>query len=258
MTMTKLSANLSYDGDMGLFRDGALVNYVPRYFKEIVPVLRKPDAMSADTVVYRMYRDPALPNDGKKLKEHELRYDITIIPPMVVGDEFLKTLGHYHPKAKSSFYPELYEVISGRALYLMQKTADDSYTKVREALAVVAEAGDMVLMPPGYGHITVNIGNTPLVMSNAVEANFKSVYQPYVDHKGAVYYVLADNDTFKFLPNPAYGANVPLGVVKSNFKKMFKITKPLYDEVVENPAKFDFLVDTDKYNIPLGSLFSPV
>jgi len=258
MTMTKLSANLSYDGDMGLFRDGALVNFVPRYFKEIVPVLRKPDAMPADTVVYRMYRDTTLPNDAKTLEKHSLRYDITIIPPMVVGDEYLKTLGHYHPKAKSSFYPELYEVISGKALYLLQKTADESYTKVREALAVVAEAGDMVMMPPGYGHITVNIGDTPLVMSNAVEAKFKSVYQPYIDHKGAVYYVLADGKNFKFLPNASYGNNVPLGVVKSNFKKLFKITKPLYDEMVADPVKFECLVDTDKYNIPLGSLFSPV
>ncbi len=258
MTLIKLSANLSYDGDMGLFRNNELVAYTPRYFKEIVPVLRKPDAMADDTVVYRMYRDTTLPEDAKILKKHNLRYDITIIPPMVVGDEYLKTLGHYHPKAKSSFYPELYEVISGKALYLMQRTADESYTKVREALAVVAEAGDMVMMPPGYGHITVNIGDTPLVMSNAVEANFKSVYQPYIDHKGAVYYVLADEKKFKFLPNPTYGSNVPLGVVKSNFKQLFKITKPLYDEVVANPAKFEFLVDTDKYNIPLGSLFSPV
>ncbi len=46
-----------------------------------------------------MYRDLALtPTDAEAIARHQLRYDITIIPPLYMGLELVKTCGHYHPR----------------------------------------------------------------------------------------------------------------------------------------------------------------
>jgi hypothetical protein len=52
----------------------------------------------ADRDAYYMYGDLALtPADRETITRHQLRYDITIIPPLAMGLEFVKTYGHYHP-----------------------------------------------------------------------------------------------------------------------------------------------------------------
>ncbi|HOV51744.1 MAG TPA: glucose-6-phosphate isomerase family protein, partial [Methanothrix sp.] len=48
--------------------------------------------------LYFMFRDLSLcRSDEKRLIEQDLRYDITIIPPRMLGREYIKTAGHYHP-----------------------------------------------------------------------------------------------------------------------------------------------------------------
>jgi glucose-6-phosphate isomerase, archaeal len=50
-------------------------------------------------------------------KRDGLRYDITVIPPQMLGKEFTKTKGHYH----MGNYGEVYITLEGEGLYLMQK-----------------------------------------------------------------------------------------------------------------------------------------
>ncbi|HPE52246.1 MAG TPA: glucose-6-phosphate isomerase family protein, partial [Methanothrix soehngenii] len=95
--------------------------------------------------LYYMFRDLFLSRaDGDKLRDQNLRYDITIIPPGMMGSEYIKTAGHYHPLAPGSAvtYPELYEVLEGEALYLLQKE------DLSDVVAINAAAGDKVLVPP--------------------------------------------------------------------------------------------------------------
>jgi len=46
----------------------------------------------------------------------DLRYDITIIPPLIINGHFNKTKGHIH----SSGHTEEYIVLEGRALFMFQ------------------------------------------------------------------------------------------------------------------------------------------
>ena len=98
---------------------------------------------------------------GEKLREQNIRYDITIIPPGMLGREYIKTAGHYHPLVPggSVTYPELYEVLEGEALYLLQRQ------DLGDVVAINASAGDKVLVPPNYGHITINGSNKKLKMA---------------------------------------------------------------------------------------------
>jgi len=142
-----------------------------------------------DFELYYMYRDLSLSRaDKEKLLQQDLRYDITIIPPNMLGREYIKTAGHYHPLVPGSSvtYPELYEVLEGEALYLLQNQ------DLSDVVAVYACATDKVLVPPGYGHITINRSNKTLKMANYVARSFSSLYDPIQEKRGGAYFFTKD------------------------------------------------------------------
>jgi len=189
-------------------------------------------AASPNIDLYFMYRDVHLSRkDHEVIKESGLRYDITVIPPRMLGCEYVKTAGHYHETVPGTgvSYPEIYEVLSGEALYFLQRQEDG---EVVDAVAVRAGAGDKVLIPPGFGHVTINASKHVLKMANWVGRDVKSLYEPIREKAGAAYYFL-DTGPFR---NKRYG-QVPelrylpctgepsLGLVKS--KEMYGLVKDI-------------------------------
>jgi len=142
-------------------------------------------AGAEDFDLYFMYRDLYLSRtDREKLLAQGLRYDITIIPPGMLGREYMKTAGHYHPLVAGGAvtYPELYEVLEGEALYLLQNS------DLSDVVVVYASEGDKVLVPPDYGHVTINRSNKTLKMANFVARDFSSLYEPYRQKGGGAYF----------------------------------------------------------------------
>ena len=89
----------------------------------------------------------------------------------MLGDEFDKTKGHYHIGA----YPEIYTVLEGKAIYLMQKKNETG--EIEDVYAVKVKEGECVIMPPFYGHVTINPSETEeLKMANWISDNCKSDY----------------------------------------------------------------------------------
>ncbi len=162
--------------------------------------------------LYYMYR-------GVKNKS-DLRYDITVIPAQMLGKEFVKTKGHDH----ANNYGEIYIVLKGEALYLMQKY-DNGVLK--DAYAVRAKKGQVVIIPPHYGHITINPLKKTLKEANWVSVKCKNTYDLFVEKQGACYYF------------------TKAGWLKNkNYKKIPKLRfeKPLN----KIPQKLDFLNDKTK------------
>ncbi len=195
--------------------------------------------------LYYMYRDLSLSRRDKEIiKKNGLRYDITIIPPRVLGVEYVKTMGHYHPpvpEAKLS-YVEVYEVLNGEAHYLLQKCQDDY---VRDVVLIKAERGDKVIIPPDYGHVTINPSNKELQMCNWVARDFSSIYEPIKEKGGAAYFELVTG----FVKNENYG-NVPelrfLG--PTNFSEVgLRKNKEMYGLIREDPKLLEFLINPQDY-----------
>lgn len=187
---------------------------VPRTLAEMREVLLDPSFLHyADLKrpVYFIYRGLHLSErDGVLLRERGLRYDITLLPPGTLGKEFVKTVGHYHPPAPGGVtYPELYEVLEGEAHYLLQKAGVEG--RVEEVVVVRAQAGAKVLIPPGYGHVTINPSRKVLRMANLVADGFQSLYEPYRKAGGAAYFETTDG---RFVPNPKWGLLPPLREAK--------------------------------------------
>ena len=193
--------------------------------------------------LYAMFRDLARsPADRWWMKENGLRYDITVIPPRVICGEFVKTKGHYHPANAAGYgYPEIYEVLEGTAHYLLQR---EDRTDV---VLVSASAGDVVVVPPGYGHVTINpTPDQTLHMANIVSSRFASDYAKYVEAKGAAYYEMADGAWVK---NRAYGKVPPMREVPANRMgtKKAGLTFPLYDLVAKRRPVLGFLNNPEQY-----------
>lgn len=157
--------------------------------------------------MYYMYRDLAKNDaDLEVIKAHHLRYDITVIPPGMLGSEYTKTVGHYHPQVPGTdiSYPEIYQVLEGSATYLLQKVEQEEEDTVLDVAVITAEKGDLVIVPPGYGHVTINASEKTLKMANWVCRDFSSIYEPIKRLCGASYFLLKDG----FAKNPLY-RNVP-------------------------------------------------
>ncbi len=201
--------------------------------------------------LYYMYRDLSLSNkDAQVVKEHGLRYDITVIPPSMLGCEFVKTAGHYHPCVPGTdvTFPEVYEVLSGEANYIMQKPDNDS---IKDVIMIKAKQGDKVIIPPGYGHLTINASNMVLKMANWVARGFESIYSPIKEKGGGAYFILKDG----IIRNPAY-RNVPeLRILApTNIKETgFVKNKEMY-WLVRDIKKLNFLTEPQDY----GWLFEEV
>lgn len=180
------------DGNV-LFEDGEKAEFVPRLLSEMKDVLFDPSAAAGPAgsrVIYYMYRGAGVARNRQLFEPRRIRHDITVIPSLEYGGEFNKTLGHYHPDAEPGLsYPELYEILSGEAMFLLQKRLPDDGL---ELALVSAKAGDRVIMPPNYGHIMVNMGKETLITANLVNSDFKSDYLPIERKRGGAVYAMAD------------------------------------------------------------------
>ena len=145
-----------------------------------------------DIELYYMYR-------GLKRKG-DLRCDITAIPPMVLGKEFVKTIGHEH---KNNF-AELYIVLEGKAIYLAQKR--DAKGGLIDVFAVEASKGEAVIVPNGYGHVTVNPGQKKLIMANWISEKCINEYDIFSKKRGACYYCIkgSGKKKYKWIKNKSY------------------------------------------------------
>jgi len=222
--------------------EGPLPEPSVRTAEDLRQVLADPGCTCTGAVYY-MYRDVARSvQDRSWLTEHHLRFDITVIPPREICGEFIKTKGHFHPDNPSGTgFPEIYEVLAGEAHYLIQNQ------DCSDVVMIMACAGEIVVVPPGYGHVTINPTLTAVLqMANIVSSRFSSNYQRYERHQGAAYFEMVKKG---FVQNPAYMNRQNLRLVKAQRPADMKnaITAPLYDLIEKRASVLDFLNYPEKY-----------
>lgn len=205
---------------------------------------------------YDVYRGIAFPEDRELLKKYDYRYDITVIMRGQINGECKKTSGHYHGWApgRTNTYAEVYEVIKGTALYILQKSTnfdanDPADLVVEDAILVTVPEGRTLLVPPTYGHCSVNIGEGPLVFSNLAYVPCPLHYDPVKYYHGMGWYAyrrpdgisLKVNSRYPRLPKERYAA------VKEKPELGISWGTPVYESFRKHPEAFAFLGDPDAY-----------
>ncbi len=236
---------ISFENDNLILRDEVVSLPVQaRKIEEVRDYLQNKGAPTDLKDVYLMYRDVHFKKDEEIFRDNHLRYDITVIFPGLIGNEFAKTIGHYHPVKLGTdmAYPEIYEVLFGTGYFLFQRGI--------EIYLIKAEQGQKVIVPPGFGHIIINQNSTHLVVANVFADNVNSIYDFFKNNHGAGYYIVkSDDGNINFEKNLNYKntgdlkIGAPLEIQEFNIN----FNKPLYASFKENPQSFEFLTSPEKY-----------
>jgi glucose-6-phosphate isomerase, archaeal len=136
-----------------------------------------------DELVQQLLRDAGDP-DGR------LKLDVTeVLPAEIVGlrgrSEYPKTSGHYHtPLPWSSIpSPDFYQVLHGSgSVYLQSRSGGIIHPRV-----VDVSTGDVLVIPPEWGHATINTGNESLVFANICVRAPHLDYAGFYDYGGGAY-----------------------------------------------------------------------
>jgi len=229
--------------------------YSTRELVELSKVLEDPQAQGPE-VIYWMYRNTGRKVDAGVQEAYDLRYDLSCFRAVMLGREYMKTSGHYHPNVPGQdvAYPEIYEILHGEALYVMQKVTDygaaPDQVQIEDVIIARVSAGQKIIMPSGYGHVTVNTLGVPLLMSNWVSSRFSSFYGSVETSRGFGWYVVEESGEPTCVRNPKYSAGVPdFRVAEPQEVPELGITwdKPMYTACAESPEKFAFLNDPARY-----------
>ena len=142
-----------------------------------------------NTELYYMYR-------GLKEKNN-LRCDITVIFPTMLGKEFNKTKGHTHKNECR----ETYIVLEGEAIFLLQKERGDM---IEDVYAVKAKQGEACIVPCLYSHITINPTTKILKTANLIDKEMENSYEGIQKRNGACYFYTTQgwikNENYKNVP----------------------------------------------------------
>jgi oxalate decarboxylase/phosphoglucose isomerase-like protein (cupin superfamily) len=140
--------------------------------------------------------------------------NITVWEPGKIGNEYIKTYGHYH----IGQLDETYWILLGEGVVLQQKLVTDDQgmhpDRVEEFRVIRVKAGNSVYMPPGYGHLVANVGGTYLVTADDSPVDFgdkepismpgHADYEMVKKMRGFAYYVVENDGTPALVKNPLY------------------------------------------------------
>jgi glucose-6-phosphate isomerase, archaeal len=144
-----------------------------------------------DPIIYEVY-ECLQPSEGG-----HLRYGTTILYPGKIGKEFYMTKGHFHLKEESS---EVYLGLKGEGLILLQsRTGNSEYVRISR--------GDVIYVPPRWGHRTVNVGKQKLVFFFAYQADAGHDYES-VQKLGFPRLVVQADGTFEVIDNPRFATAI--------------------------------------------------
>ncbi|MEM4246091.1 MAG: glucose-6-phosphate isomerase family protein, partial [Candidatus Bathyarchaeia archaeon] len=119
--------------------------------------------------------------------------------------------------------------------YLLQKIEG---SRVVDVVVVDAKEGDKVIIPPNYGHVTINPSERTLIMTNLVSTQFNPIYQPMRDVGGAAYYELKGH---LFVKNERYFNTPQIRFCRPSTELQSLGGIGLYSLFLKNPGMFEYL-----------------
>ena len=221
-----------------------------RRYGELTPVAAVPPGRSAQRIQYWSFAGVTATKHREVLRASPVSYDLTIIPARPMGWERPKTHGHVHvaPGSPGRSYPELYEVLEGRAGFLVQDLEPGPSSSF--ATLIEASAGDVVVLPAGFHHVSINLGSTTLVFADLVCRDSDDDYSLLRAAHGMAHYVGVDDG---IVENPAY-RTVPTLTRLSASEWAGSFDGPIYGHLLAGSPILDWLCTPARDIDPLRPL----
>src|SRR5690625_4843122 len=240
------SVNMLFEYGQGVF--GPEVE--KRYLKDIRNSFKDNNAEGPE-IPYVVAMDVGKTKDRNDLKERNLLYGAMIYSKGKIGDEPVRSQGHVHSISEScnSSTPEVYEIWSGEAIIYMQETVE---TDPGRCFAITAKKGDVVIVPPGWAHFTVNANPNKLMTFGAwCIRDYGFEYSKIREKNGLAYSpIFDDQNNIYWMKNEKY-------IVKNNLIKDesreysefgLKLDIPIYNQYENNKNLFDFVTKPQTVN----------
>jgi len=192
--------------------------------------------MDPELPVYEVHRDLCTDAERDALLKHGLKYDMTVMPSLMLGEEYVKTIGHDHsPCQKGWSHPEVFEVLEGEGRFLIQRYQGEELVDVS---LVSAKAGDKVLVPPNCGHVMINASLSRLVVGNLVSRFCLQTYKQFIQRRGGAYYLLRGG---KLVRNENYRSPPDVRLVERGSLASVREDSCLLASFLTSPEEFKFL-----------------
>lgn len=166
--------------------------------------LLDPNCKGPETV-YAIAMDVGKKEHLQAMRDRMLLFGTVTYAAGKLGNEPVRSQGHIHRKSSHSGWspPEIYEIWAGKAIIYMQKFVDDD---PGTCYAVFAEPGDVVIVPPGWGHATISADPEQTLTFGAwCDREYGFEYDKVRAHKGLAWYpLLDDNGKISWFANKNY------------------------------------------------------
>lgn len=193
-------------GDLHFTYDDGVFGPKPEFRRldEIRRSLRDLECQGPDPV-YSIAMDVGRHEHRAELERRMLLFGVVIYSAGQLGDEPVRSQGHIHAVAPhcGSSTPELFEIWEGRAIVYAQESADDNPGR---CIALSANPGDKVVVPPGWAHAVINADPENRMMFGAwCDRQYGFVYDEIRAHHGIAWFPVLDSQrNIQWEPNPSY------------------------------------------------------
>ena len=194
-------------------------------------------------IVYSIAMDVGNEADKEEIVKRNLLYGAVTYAKGLLGKEPVRSQGHIHAVSPSCGEStcEVYEIWSGTAVIYMQETAQDYPGR---CYAVIAKAGDVVIVPPKWAHATI-VGdvNENMTFGAWCVRDYGFDYVDVRRHGGIAFFpIVADDGQMEFIRNEKY-QDCELIIKKAREYPDFGIEKgiPVYTQFQQDPDRFLFV-----------------
>ena len=210
-----------------------------RRLGDIQASLKEPNCNGPD-IVYSIAMDIGLKEDRRDLVDRNLLYGEVLYAKGLLGKELVRSQGHTHSVSASckSSTPEVYEIHHGNAVIYMQESLKGSPGL---CYAVEAGEGDVVIVPPYWAHMTVNINiNEHLAFGAWCVRDYGFEYTGVREKKGLAWFPIYQ-DGIKWLANPNYSQSELICKKPRQYSDFNLSNEPIYRQYRADRNKFNFV-----------------
>ena len=204
--------------------------------------LRDPECDGPE-VVYGIAMDIGRTQDLALLHQRMLLFGAVVYAAGRLGAEPVRSQGHIHAIAPHSGWspPEIFEIWSGRAIIYAQERADHD---PGHCVAVLARAGDQVVVPPRWAHCVINADpNSRMAFGAWCDRQYGFDYAGVRAHGGLAWFpILSASGALDWEPNPQYDTR-PLDqhAARSYPELGLDPTRSLYRQFIKDPESVMFV-----------------
>lgn len=218
-----------------------------RTLDSIRPSLMDPGC-SGPEIVYCIAMDVALEEDRLELEKRHLLYGVVTYAKGSLGKEPIRSQGHIHAVSAScgSSTCEVYEIWEGRACIYMQESGSDN---AGCCYAVYGNAGDVIIVPPGWVHATINAcPDRPMTFGAWCIRDYGFDYRDVRRHGGIAFFPLVGENGLVWTENGRYSSGRLIEKEARDYAD-FGLSKgvPIYTQYREDHDRFRFVTNPSDY-----------